>query len=130
VASAAAGVGIPSAWDITTDMPIKLMPGAHPFHAIAEAALEAASAGDVDPRQVEQIVISAIQMRDWGAGKNPHDLVSAAYSVIYFVAAGVAERRFACSGPRGIEWATWMRSTEAWCHAPGWSLRASTRAST
>ena len=83
-----------ASWDITTDMAIKLMPGAHPFHAIAEAAIEAASAGDVDPREVEQIVISAIQMRDWGAGKNPHDLVSAAHSVIYFVAAGVAERRF------------------------------------
>ena len=37
-------------WDITTDMAIKLMPGAHPFHAIAEAAIEAASAGDVDLR--------------------------------------------------------------------------------
>jgi 2-methylcitrate dehydratase PrpD len=81
-------------WDITTDMAIKLMPGAHPFHAIAEAAIEAARAGNVDPREVDQIVISAIQMRDWGAARNPHDLVSAAHSVIYFVAAGVAERRF------------------------------------
>jgi 2-methylcitrate dehydratase PrpD len=43
---------------------------------------------------VEQIVISAIQMRDWGAAKHPHDLVSAAHSVIYFVAACVVDRRF------------------------------------
>jgi 2-methylcitrate dehydratase PrpD len=43
---------------------------------------------------VEQIVISAIQMRDWGAAKHPHDLVGAAHSVTYFVAAGVADRRF------------------------------------
>ena len=81
-------------WDIVTDMAIKLMPGAHPFHAIAEAAAEAANAGDVDPQQVEQIVISAIQMRDWGDSKHPRDLVSAAHSVIYFVAACVADRRF------------------------------------
>jgi 2-methylcitrate dehydratase PrpD len=75
-------------------MAIKLMPGAHPFHAIAEAAIEAANAGDVDPRQVDEIVISAIQMRDWGAARHPRELVSAAHSVIYFVAAGVADRRF------------------------------------
>jgi 2-methylcitrate dehydratase PrpD len=39
-------------------------------------------------------VISAIQMRDWGEAKHPRDLVSAAHSVIYFVAACVADRRF------------------------------------
>ncbi len=83
-----------SSWDIVTDMAIKLMPGAHPFHAIAEAAAEAAKAGDVDPQQVDEIVISAIQMRDWGGGKHPRGLVSAAHSVIYFVAACVADRRF------------------------------------
>lgn len=31
-------------WDIVTDMAIKLMPGAHPFHATAEAAAAAAMA--------------------------------------------------------------------------------------
>lgn len=81
-------------WDIVTDMAIKLMPGAHPFHAIAEAAIDAAVAGNVDPREVEQIVISAIQMRDWGSGKHPRGLVDGAHSVIYFVAAAVADRRF------------------------------------
>ena len=83
-----------ASWDIATDMAIKLMPGAHPFHAIAEAAAEAAIAGNVDPRQVDAIVVSAIQMRDWGDSKHPRDLVSAAHSVIYFVAACVADRRF------------------------------------
>jgi 2-methylcitrate dehydratase PrpD len=81
-------------WDIVTDMAIKLMPGAHPFHAIAEAAAEAARAGDVDPREVDEIVISAIQMRDWGDARHPRDLVGAAHSVVYFVAACVADRRF------------------------------------
>src|SRR5690606_8907969 len=33
-----------ASWDIVTDMAIKLMPGAHPFHATAEAAAEAARA--------------------------------------------------------------------------------------
>src|SRR6266704_301445 len=37
------------AWDITTDMAIKLVPGGHPHHAAAEAAANAAIAGLVDP---------------------------------------------------------------------------------
>src|SRR5690606_1097656 len=36
--------GLGRDWDIVTDMAIKLMPGAHPFHATAEAAIEAAKA--------------------------------------------------------------------------------------
>ena len=75
-------------------MAIKLMPGAHPFHAIAEAAINAAQEGNVDPSQVAKIVISAIQMRNWGKESHPVDIVSAAHSVIYFVASCVADRRF------------------------------------
>ena len=81
-------------WDIVTNMAIKLMPGAHPFHAIAEAAINAAQEGNVDPSQVAKIVISAIQMRNWGKESHPVDIVSAAHSVIYFVASCVADRRF------------------------------------
>ena len=81
-------------WDIVTDMAIKLMPGGHPFHAIAEAAANAATQGNVDPREVEQITISAAQMRDWGSRSHPRELIGAAHSVIYFVAAAVADRRF------------------------------------
>ena len=81
-------------WDIVTDMAIKLMPGGHPFHAIAEAAATAAIEGNVDPREVERITISAAQMRDWGAKSHPRDLIGAAHSVVYFVAASVADRRF------------------------------------
>ena len=33
------------AWDIITDMAIKLVPGGHPSHALAEAAANAARAG-------------------------------------------------------------------------------------
>ena len=81
-------------WDIVTDMAIKLMPGGHPFHAIAEAAATAAITGNVDAREVERITISAAQMRDWGAKSHPRDLIGAAHSVVYFVAASVADRRF------------------------------------
>src|SRR2546422_9259521 len=38
-----------TSWDITTNMAIKLVPGGHPHHAAAEAAANAAIAGDVDP---------------------------------------------------------------------------------
>jgi 2-methylcitrate dehydratase PrpD len=81
-------------WDIVTNMAIKLMPGAHPFHAIAEAAINAAQEGNVDPQQVERIIISAIQMKNWGQESHPIDIVSAAHSVIYFVASCVADKRF------------------------------------
>ena len=83
-----------ASWDIVTDMAIKLMPGGHPFHAIAEAAAMAAIEGNVDPREVESITISAAQMKDWGAHAHPRDLISAAHSVVYFVAASVADRCF------------------------------------
>ena len=86
--------GLGDSWDIVTDMAIKLMPGGHPFHAIAEAAVNAAIAGNVDPREVEKITISAAQMRDWGSKSHPGDLIGAAHSVVYFVAAAVADRRF------------------------------------
>ena len=89
-------------WDIVTDMAIKLMPGGHPFHAIAEAAATAAIDGNVDARDVASITISAAQMRDWGGHAHPRDLIAAAHSVVYFVAASVADRCF-----------TWEHMSEA-----------------
>lgn len=84
-----------ASWDIVTDMAIKLMPGAHPFHAIAEAAVMAATAGDVDPARVRRIVITAPQLKVWQhQAVQPHDLIGAAHSVPYFVAAAVVDRRF------------------------------------
>ena len=86
--------GLGDSWDIVTDMAIKLMPGGHPFHAIGEAAANAAIEGNVDPREVEKIIISAAQMRDWSSQSHPRELIGAAHSVVYFVAAAVADRRF------------------------------------
>jgi 2-methylcitrate dehydratase PrpD len=81
-------------WDICTDMAIKLMPGAHPFHAVAEAAANAAIEGDIHPDEIKEVVISAAQMKDWMAPHHPTDLISAAHSVVYFVAAAIVDRGF------------------------------------
>src|SRR5690606_17123166 len=81
-------------WDIATDMAIKLVPGGHPFHAVAEAAANAAIEGDVDPAQVASIVISGDQFKNWHGPVHPRDLIGAAHSVIYFVASAIADRGF------------------------------------
>ena len=82
-------------WDIVTDMAIKLMPGAHPFHATAEAAADAARLGNVDPREVESILISSsVQWTKFKGEPHPRNLVDAAHSLYYFVAASIADGRF------------------------------------
>ena len=45
-------------WDIITDMAIKLVPGGHPYHALAEAAANAARDADIMPEAVESITVS------------------------------------------------------------------------
>jgi hypothetical protein len=50
-------------WDITTNMAIKLVPGGHPHHAAAEAAANAAIAGNVNPEDVARITVSAAKYR-------------------------------------------------------------------
>lgn len=86
--------GLGQSWDICTDMAIKLMPGAHPFHAIAEAAANVANEANVTPDQIETVIISAAQMKDWMAPNHPRDLIGAAHSVVYFVAAAIVDRGF------------------------------------
>jgi 2-methylcitrate dehydratase PrpD len=86
--------GLGESWDIVTDMAIKLMPGGHPYHAIAEAAAEAAIEGEVDPAEVERIILSAAQLANLHGPTHPTDLVGAAHSVVYFAAAAVADRGF------------------------------------
>lgn len=82
-------------WDIATDMAIKLMPGAHPFHATAEAAAVAARDGDVRPDDVDRVLVSAaVQWTNFKGSPHPRNLVDAAHSLVYFVAASVVERRF------------------------------------
>ena len=82
------------AWDITTNMAIKLVPGGHPHHAAAEAAANAAIAGNVDPADVASIMLSSAKYRTLPGPKHPTDLIGVAHSPAYFIAAAVAERGY------------------------------------
>ncbi len=87
--------GLGESWDIVTDMAIKLMPGAHPFHATAEAASDAARIGNVDPREIEQVLISSsVQWTKFKGAPHPRNLVDAAHSLYYFVAASIVDGQF------------------------------------
>lgn len=87
--------GLGDSWDIVTDMAIKLMPGAHPFHATAEAAADAARLGAVRAADVERITISAaVQWTHFKGDPHPRNLVDAAHSLHYFVAAAIADGGF------------------------------------
>lgn len=87
--------GLGDSWDIVTDMAIKLMPGAHPFHATAEAAADAACAANANPDEIEEIVVSsAVQWTNFKGAPHPRNLVDAAHSLFYFVAASIVDRGF------------------------------------
>src|ERR1700726_1254613 len=45
-------------WDIITDMAIKLVPGGHPYHALAEAAANAARDGNIAADEIDSITLS------------------------------------------------------------------------
>lgn len=83
-----------ASWDIVTNMAVKLVPGGHPHHATAEAAANAAIAGDVKPEHVATILVSAAKYKTMPGPKHPHDLISMAHSPSYFIAAAVADRGF------------------------------------
>ena len=91
-------------WDIVTDMAVKLVPGGHPHHALAEAAAKAAQEGDVAPDAVEAIILSRPGMSALSGPRHPADLIDMAHSPAYFLAAGVADRDFtwAHAGPEKI----------------------------
>src|SRR5499426_3440185 len=83
-----------TSWDISTNMAIKLVPGGHPHHAAAEAAANAAIAGDVDPHDVVSIVVSSAKYRALPGPKHPTDLIGVAHSPAYFIAAAIADRGY------------------------------------
>jgi 2-methylcitrate dehydratase PrpD len=84
-------------WDIVTDMAIKLVPGGHPHHALAEAAGNAARDGDIAAEDIASIVISRPGMTRLSPPLHPTDLIGMAHSPAYFTAAGAADR--------GMSWA-------------------------
>jgi 2-methylcitrate dehydratase PrpD len=94
--------GLGDDWDIVTDMAIKLVPGGHPSHALAEAAANAARAGKVAPDDVEIITLSRPGVTALTGPIHPADLIDMAHSPAYFLAAGVADHEF-----------SWRHATEA-----------------
>jgi 2-methylcitrate dehydratase PrpD len=89
-------------WDIITDMAIKLVPGGHPSHALAEAAANAAIAGNILPDEVDSIILSRPGVTALSGPLHPTDLIDMAHSPAYFLAAGVADHDF-----------SWVHATEA-----------------
>jgi 2-methylcitrate dehydratase PrpD len=89
-------------WDIVTDMAIKLVPGGHPSHALAEAAANAARAGHISPDDVDTITLSRPGVTALSGPVHPTDLIDMAHSPAYFLAAGVADHDF-----------SWVHATEA-----------------
>ena len=93
-ARAIATSGLGESWDICTDMAIKLVPGGHPYHAIAEAAANAAREANVAAADVASITIARPGMTKLTGPLHPTDLIDMAHSPAYFAAAGVADRAF------------------------------------
>jgi 2-methylcitrate dehydratase PrpD len=80
--------------DIVTDMAVKLVPGGHPYHALAEAAANAAREGNIRAEEVESITVSRPGMTALSGPLHPSDLIDMAHSPAYFTAAGAADRHF------------------------------------
>jgi 2-methylcitrate dehydratase PrpD len=95
-ASAGASVtrDLGESWDIVTDMAIKLVPGGHPHHALAEAAANAAREGRIAPDEVESITLSRPGVAALAGPRHPTELIAMAHSPAYFLAAGVADQGF------------------------------------
>src|SRR5215469_7545683 len=81
-------------WDIVTDMAVKLAPGGHPYHALAEAAANAASDGNIAAQDIESIEVSRPGFAALTGPLHPTDLIGMAHSPAYFLAAGAADREF------------------------------------
>jgi len=92
--SAIATRDLGASWDICTDMAIKLVPGGHPYHAIAEAAANAAREGNVTEPEIESITIMRPGMTRLSGPLHPRTLIDMAHSPAYFAAAGVADQSF------------------------------------
>ena len=94
----APGVGVTrdpgQTWDIITDMAIKLVPGGHPYHALAEAAANAATEGNIAAQDVESITVSRPGFTTLTGPLHPTDLIGMAHSPAYFLAAGAADHSF------------------------------------
>jgi len=102
IASASVLRDLGQSWDILTDMAIKLVPGGHPHHALAEAAANAARDGRITSEEVESITLSRPDVTALAGPLHPTDLIGMAHSPAYFLAAGVADH--------GL---SWVHATQA-----------------
>lgn len=81
-------------WQLLTHMGVKLYPGAHPYHAYAEAAADAATKGDIQPEDIVAIELWNPGIDHIAGPSHPENLVDMAHSLRYFVAAGLVDRSF------------------------------------
>lgn len=93
-AGAIATCDLGESWDIITDMAIKLVPGGHPYHAIAEAAGNAAREAGITAEQIDSITIHRPGMTTLSGPLHPANLIDMAHSPAYFAAAAAADRAF------------------------------------
>lgn len=91
---AAATHGLGEDWQLLTHMGVKLYPGAHPYHAYAEAAADVATKADIRPEDIVAIEIWDPNLDHIAGPSHPEDLVGMAHSLRYFVAAGLVDRSF------------------------------------
>ncbi|MBI2165082.1 MAG: MmgE/PrpD family protein [Chloroflexi bacterium] len=83
-------------WDIVTDMALKLIPGVHGMHALVEAAILAAKAGNVMPKEVERITVAGSPfLKTVYAHLHPQDFPGMIHSLSFYMALCVAEKEFA-----------------------------------
>jgi 2-methylcitrate dehydratase PrpD len=98
VDAAAAGAKVTrdlgQSWDIITDMAVKLVPGGHPHHALAEAAANAAREGRFAADEIDSITLSRPGVTVLAGPLHPDDLIGMAHSPAYFLAAGAADHEF------------------------------------
>ena len=99
--------GLGDRWEILHEMAIKLVPGGHPYHAIAEAAAKASRENEIRPEDVEAILISQVGVRRLSGPRHPSDLIGVAHSPRYFAAAGIVDRDF-----------SWAHATDAKINDP------------
>jgi 2-methylcitrate dehydratase PrpD len=92
--------GLGQSWNIDEYLAIKLWPGAHPLSGMVEAAMTAAREGNVEPRDVAQILVAGSSVRTMFGSRRPKDHIEAIHSMPYFVASAIADRDF-----------TWVHAT-------------------
>src|SRR5258708_8001713 len=93
-AAAAVTRDLGQSWDIVTDMAVKLVPGGHPYHALAEAAANAARDGNIDPATVESITVSRPAITALSGPLHSPDLIHIAHTPAYFLPPRAAARAF------------------------------------